>query len=79
MTNRKYVEMNGHGRLFWVGATLNKKEISKHERFGVSHRTGREVKLDIDFTVQGTWDDWDREVAYRIGQQLKETVEVARL
>jgi hypothetical protein len=79
MRNRKYVEMNGCGRLFWVGAELNKKEISKHERLGIAHRTGREVKLETDFSVQGDWSDWDREAGYRIGQQLDETVEVARL
>jgi hypothetical protein len=65
---------------FWVGVSLNRKRMRGAEARGSLRRTGREVILDTDFAVVGTYREWDREAARRISKILRgESIEVGRL
>ena len=78
MRNRKYVEFNAIGRRVWASEAMDKKEMNKMENSGYGQRTGRSVTLDTDFSVQGTYRDWDNEAARRISAIINEEAQVTR-
>lgn len=78
MRLRKYIEIEGLG---FTSKHLMSANTRRALREGFLATTGREVMLDTDFAVQGTFDEWDREAGVRIANRLglNHPVQVVRM